>query len=72
MPKTVAPLTDFQAESAKRKNKAYKLADGGGLYLAVMPTGRKLWRTKFFQTDRKKSWLAFHALALSTIKERLG
>jgi hypothetical protein len=33
--------------NAKAKDKPYKLADGGGLYLEVMPSGGKLWRMKF-------------------------
>jgi hypothetical protein len=34
------------ANANSAKDKAYKLADGGGLYLEVMPTGTKLWRTR--------------------------
>eukprot|EP01034_Spumella_vulgaris_P034081 gene34081-42026_t len=41
MPRTVIPLTDTQVKNAKPKDKPYKLADGGGLYLEVMPTGAK-------------------------------
>lgn len=61
MPKIVTPLTDFQAKTAKPKDASYKLADGGGLYLEVMPTGRKLWRMKFKQGSGKESRLAFGA-----------
>lgn len=61
MPKIVTPLTDIQAKSAKPKAAAYKLADGGGLYLEVMPTGRKLWRMKFKQASGKENRLAFGA-----------
>ena len=42
MPKLVTPLTDVQVKNAKPRDKAYKLFDGGGLYLEVMPTGSKL------------------------------
>jgi integrase len=61
MPKIVTPLTEFEAKSAKPKEASYKLADGGGLYLEVMPTGRKLWRMKFKQVSGKESRLAFGA-----------
>ena len=44
MPKIVTPLTDTQVKNAKPKDKPYKLADGGGMYIEVMPTGFKLWR----------------------------
>jgi integrase len=59
MPKIVTPLTDAQVKNAKPKDKPYKLADGGGLYLEVMPTGSKLWRMKFRQTNGNESRLAF-------------
>jgi integrase len=59
MPRLVTPLTDIQVKNAKPKAKPYKLADGGGLYLEVMPTGSKLWRMKFLQASGKESRLSF-------------
>jgi len=59
MPKIVAPLTDIQVRNAKPKDKPYKLADGGGLYIEIMPVGSKLWRMKFKQATGKESRLAF-------------
>ena len=59
MPKIGTPLTDIQVKNAKSKEKPYKLADGGGLYIEVMPTGSKLWRMKFKQATGKESRLAF-------------
>jgi hypothetical protein len=59
MPKLVTPLTDAQVKNAKPKTKPYKLSDGGGLYLEVMPTGSKLWRMKFKRANGKESRLAF-------------
>ncbi len=58
MPKIVTPLGDVQVKNAKPKDKPYKLFDGGGLYLEVMPTGSKLWRMKFKQANGKESRLA--------------
>ncbi|WP_136417737.1 integrase arm-type DNA-binding domain-containing protein [Herbaspirillum sp. ST 5-3] len=58
MPKLVAPLTDAQIKNAKSKATSYKLSDGGGLYLEVMPTGAKLWRLKFKRLNGKESRLA--------------
>lgn len=40
-------LTDVAVRSTKPREKAYKLADGGGLYLLVTPTGGRLWRFKY-------------------------
>ncbi|HID2273278.1 TPA: Arm DNA-binding domain-containing protein, partial [Escherichia coli] len=34
-------LNARQIETAKPKEKAYKMADGGGLYLEVSPKGSK-------------------------------
>lgn len=59
MPKLAIPLTDIQVKTAKPKDRPYKLADGGGMYLEVTPTGSKLWRMKFKQANGKESRLAF-------------
>lgn len=40
-------LTNTAITSAKPKEKPYKLADGGGMYLEVAPSGGKLWRLKY-------------------------
>jgi integrase len=40
-------LTDFRIRQAKPAARAYKLFDGGGLYLLVTPVGSKLWRYKY-------------------------
>lgn len=51
-------LTHIACKNAKPKDKAYKLADGFGLYLEVSPTGSKYWRMKYrFQGKEKR--LAF-------------
>lgn len=73
MPKLVTPLTDAQIKNAKPKAKAYKLSDGGGLYLEVMPTGSKLWRMKFTRANGKESRLAFGRypeISLAEARER--
>ena len=69
MPKIVPPLADITIKNAKSKDKAYKLADGGGLYLEVMPTGSKLWRMKFKQADGRESRLAFGSYPETTLVE---
>ncbi|MDG2539844.1 tyrosine-type recombinase/integrase [Dyella jiangningensis] len=51
------PLTDTAIRKAAPRNKPYKLADGGGLYLEVMPTGSKYWRLKY-RVDGKEKRLA--------------
>ncbi|MCF7520457.1 integrase arm-type DNA-binding domain-containing protein [Neisseria sp. ZJ106] len=48
------PLNDRQIKNAKPADKPYKLADGGGLYLAVTPSGGKLWRLKYRINGKEK------------------
>jgi integrase len=40
-------LTTLQIKSAKPAERAFKLADAGGLFVLVQPNGSKLWRYKF-------------------------
>ncbi len=47
-------LTDTEARRARPTTKTYKLADSGGLFLAVMPPGGKLWRWKYRVEGREK------------------
>lgn len=48
------PLTARQVETAKPKDKIYKIADGGGLYLQVNPNGSKYWRMKYHYAGKEK------------------
>jgi|GEM_PF-6517618 len=52
------PLTAKACDNAKPAAKAYKMADGGGLYLEIMPTGAKYWRCKYRFLGKEKR-LAF-------------
>ncbi len=47
-------LTNTACKNAKPREKAYKLADGGGLYLEVMPNGSKYWRLKYRFVNKEK------------------
>lgn len=47
-------LTNAIVRSARPKARAYKLADGGGLVLAVAPTGAKAWRWRFRWDGREQ------------------
>jgi len=69
MPKLVTPLTDTQVKNAKPKEKPYKLADGGGMYLEVMPTGGKLWHMKYRRLDGKENRLSFGSYPETTLIE---
>ena len=41
------PLTDTRIRNAKPKPKPYKLSDGGGLYVLIMPSGARYWRMDY-------------------------
>lgn len=47
-------LTYKTCDSAKPKDKNYKLSDGGGLYLEVTHKGSKLWRLKYRYLGKEK------------------
>lgn len=48
------PLADVAVRAAKPREKAYKLADGHGMYLEVMPSGAKYWRLKYRIDGKEK------------------
>ena len=52
------PLTDRAIRNMKGTDKPYKLADGGGLYVLVMPDGSRYWRMDF-RFAGKRGTLAF-------------
>lgn len=73
-------LTDVKIRAAKPKTekngeiKANRLADAGGLYLLVTPTGGKLWRWNY-RFDRKQKTMPFGKypdVTLALARERHG
>lgn len=62
------PLTELQIKNAKPAEKAYRMADGGGLYVEVSPAGGKLWRLKF-RIDGKEKRLSIGTYPTVSIKE---
>ncbi|HEV7618807.1 MAG TPA: integrase arm-type DNA-binding domain-containing protein, partial [Burkholderiaceae bacterium] len=65
-------LTDTACKNAKPKEKQYKLADGNGLYLLVIPNGRKYWRMKYRVTGKEKllSFGVYPEVSLSDAREK--
>lgn len=47
-------LTNVQITKAKPAEKAYKLADSGGLYLQITPAASKCWRMKYRYLGKEK------------------
>ena len=48
-------LTNRQCQAAASREKDYKLADSGGLYLHVLRTGSKIWRWKYRIHGKEKN-----------------
>ena len=59
MPRRIEPLTEQQLLQAEPGDKPFRLFDGYGLYVEVMPTGSKVWRMKFRQKDGTENALTF-------------
>ncbi|MCX2868220.1 tyrosine-type recombinase/integrase [Kluyvera cryocrescens] len=47
-------LTATEIKASKPKDKAYKLSDGGGMYLEIFPNGTKSWRMKYRVGGKEK------------------
>jgi integrase len=48
------PISDAKARNAQPHAKPYKIADSGGLYLLINPSGSKLWRFKYRLHGKEK------------------
>ena len=47
-------LSDAKARNAKPRAKPYKIADGDGLFLLIVPSGSKYWRLRYFFGGKEK------------------
>lgn len=66
------PLTAAEVRNAKPGEKPYKLADGGGLYLYVSPTGSRSWRMKYRYAEKEKllTFGLFPEVSLAEARDR--
>lgn len=64
-------LSDAAVRKAKPEAKPYKMADGGGMYLEVMPNGSKYWRLKY-RFGGKEKRLALGVYPDITLAEARG
>ncbi|EPR3506144.1 tyrosine-type recombinase/integrase [Serratia marcescens] len=64
-------LTARQVDTAKPKEKPYKLSDGGGLYLEVAPNGSRYWRMKYRINGKEKrlSFGVYPIVSLAVARE---
>lgn len=65
-------LTDLKARKAETREKDYKLADGGGLYLFVTRKGHKSWRMKYRYGGKEKrlTFGAYPEVSITEARER--
>lgn len=61
-------LSDSAIRTAKPKDKPYKLADSGGMFLLVSPNGSKWWRLKY-RADGKEKLLSLGTYPETGLKE---
>lgn len=67
-------LTAVHVKQAKPKEKAYRLVDGGGLYLWVTPAGGKIWRIRY-RIEKKEQILTlgkYPFISLVEAREQLA
>jgi len=73
MPKRVPELSPSTVKNARPRATAWKLADGKGLFLLVLPDGAKQWRFKYRRPDTGKENLlalgTYPAVSLSKARE---
>ena len=74
MAKTVTPLTNTQVKQAKSRDKLFKLSDGEGLQLRVMPNGSKQWLLDYQRPITKKrtslSFRSYPDVSLANARKR--
>lgn len=65
-------LTARQVDTAKPKDKSYKLSDGGGLYLEVSANGSCYWRMKyrFAGKEKRLSFGVYPDISLANAREK--
>ncbi|WP_146256450.1 Arm DNA-binding domain-containing protein, partial [Morganella morganii] len=65
-------LTDAKIRAAKPKEKPYKLADSGNMFLLVHPNGSRYWRLRYrFQGKEKTLALGIYPeLSLSDARDK--
>ncbi len=70
MARTTTALTATQIKGVKAKDKKYKLSDGRGLFLLILPSGSKLWRLKYRFNAKEKEYAigTYPSISLSQVR----
>mgnify|MGYP002783630945 FL=1 len=61
-------LNDTKLRGLKTKERVYRLSDGGGLYIEVMPNGSMYWRMNY-RFHGKQKRLAFGVYPRTSLKD---
>lgn len=69
---TVADIRNAKPMSREEKPNGYKMDDGGGLYLMVLPSGTKSWRYDYSFSGKRKTLAlgTFPALSLADARKK--
>lgn len=65
-------LTDTAIKPLKPKASRYKVFDGGGLYLEILPAGSKVWRINYRESSEDRRHTVGHYPATSLRDARLA
>jgi predicted ATP-dependent endonuclease of OLD family len=62
------PLTEFEIKNARQSKNVTKMKDANGLYLEIRPSGKKVWRMRYWIRG-KENTLTFGDYPLVSLKD---
>ncbi|MEM5384571.1 integrase arm-type DNA-binding domain-containing protein [Paraburkholderia phymatum] len=68
MPKLATPLSESQIRALQSRDTRYSVADGKGLILEVMPTGKKVWRFRYTLNGRRQPMVTIGDYQLMSLR----
>ncbi|MGE8472821.1 MAG: tyrosine-type recombinase/integrase [Paraburkholderia hospita] len=68
MPKLATPLSESQIRTLQPRATRYSVADGNGLILEVMPTGKKVWRFRYTLNGRRQPMVTIGDYQLMSLR----
>jgi integrase len=68
MPKLATPLSETHIRSLQPRATRYSVADGKGLILEIMPTGKKVWRFRYTLDGRRQPMVTIGDYQLMSLR----
>ncbi len=65
------PLSDLKIKQLKSRDKAYKVFDGGGLFLMIYPSNKKVWKFKY-RFDGREQGITYGEYPAVSLKDARG